>query len=226
LTTKTVKVSSQKDGNVRRRGAHRDAAAHQAILSAALSLLEEEGYGATTIERIAARAGVGKATIYRWWTSKAALFGEAVASTLNPGPEPNTGDSYKDLVATIRVTMTNYSHPDTAAVLPALIGHVDRDGDVLESFRSSFLADRREHARELLERAIDRGDLPPDADVWLLMDVWAGVVFYRSVICGTPLEPELAGKLADLVLTGKIPRVSSPDSMVGAREEPAGETAH
>jgi AcrR family transcriptional regulator len=189
-------------------GPRRDTRAHEAILAATLDLLDEVGYAAMTMEGVATKAGVGKATIYRWWPSKGALAGEALSTRMSKGPERETGDLRQDLLYTVEVTLENYAGPSSPVAILAFAAHVERDLDLLESFRENFLADRRRHARTLLERAIDRGDLPPDIDIDLMMDVWAGAIFYRSQITGDPIEPDMPRKLVDLLLSGAIPRRS------------------
>jgi AcrR family transcriptional regulator len=183
-----------------KRGARRDPKAHSAILDATLEVLHELGYGAVTIEGIAARAGVGKTTIYRWWPSKGALIGEALASRLSKGPEPETGDLESDLLRTIEVTLTNYTGPGAEILLLAFAAHLDRDDDLLDSFREDFLEERRRHGRELLERAIARGELRSDADIDLMMDVWAGTVLYRGLIRGAPIDSGFTRRLVRMVL--------------------------
>ncbi len=189
----------------------RNTLSHRAILTAALELVNELGYAATTIEGIAAKAGVGKTTIYRWWPSKGALLGEALASRLRKGPEPETGDLRRDLIRTIQVTLENFTGDGAEMVLLAFAAHVERDDDLLASFRENFLAERRRHGHELLGRAIARGDLPADTDVDLVMDIWAGTIFYRGFITGAPFEADLPTKLTALLLSGLGFKVSQPN---------------
>jgi AcrR family transcriptional regulator len=195
-------------GGSDRRGRHRDSQSHQAILAATLESLSELGYVGTTIEGVATRAGVGKATIYRWWTSKGALVGEALSSRLDEGPEPETGNLRDDLKRVIEVTVRNYTEPENAIALMAFAAHVERDESLLSTFREKFLASRRLHARQMLQRAIARGELPPDADLDLMMDLWAGTIFYRSQIVGSPPDPTLPDRLVDLFLSGAVPRLT------------------
>lgn len=192
------------------RTARRDAGAHQAILAATLDLLDEVGYAATTIEGVAQRAGVGKTTIYRWWPSKGSLVGEALATRLSKGPEPETGDLRRDLMRTIRVTANNYTGPGAELVLVAFAAHVERDPDLLRAFREDFLAERRRHGKELLDHAAARGELPSDADTSLIMDIWAGTILYRALITGEIIDDDLPAKLVDLLLEGRVPRRSQP----------------
>jgi AcrR family transcriptional regulator len=190
-------------------GPKRDAQTHEAILAATLALLDDVGYGSLTIEGVAAKAGVGKTTIYRWWPSKGALVGEALSTKLSKGPEEETGDLRQDLLQTVRVTLENYAGQSSPVAVLAFAAHVERDFDLLESFRKDFLADRRRHGREMLERAVSRGQLPQDTDIDLMMDIWAGAIFYRSHITGDPIEPDFPEKVVQLLLSGTLPRRSS-----------------
>jgi AcrR family transcriptional regulator len=189
-------------------GPRRDALAHKAILAATLELLDEVGYASMTIEKVAARAGVGRATIYRWWPSKGALAGEALSTRMDKGPEQETGNLRGDLLHTVEVTMDNYAGPASPVATLVFAAHVERDRDLLDSFRTNFLEHRRHHTRAMLERAATRGELPQDADLDLMMDIWAGAIFYRSHVTGAPVDKDLPRKLVDLLLSGTIPRLT------------------
>lgn len=190
-------------------GRPRSQRAHEAILAATTHLLREVGYSGMSIEAIAERAGVGKSTIYRWWRSKGSLAGEALAHQLQTGPEEPTGNSRGDLVRTIGVTIGNYSEASASiSILPALVAHLDRDPDLLDAFRKTFLEPRRENGRRLIATAVERGDLPANVDADLLMDIWAGTIFYRSLISGGSMTEHLDEQLADLILNGRLPRKS------------------
>ncbi|MGH9064507.1 MAG: TetR/AcrR family transcriptional regulator [Acidimicrobiales bacterium] len=178
----------------------------QAIIIATWDLLASVGYHDLTIEGVAARAEVGKATIYRRWPSKGALVGEAIATHLAIGPEPDTGTSRGDLCASIQSTVDNYSGTIAGVVIPALVADLVHDPELLHAFQDRFLRPRRDASRRILERAIARGDLPADADIGLLLDIWAGAVFYRVLISQEPITPDLASRLTDLLLDGSPPR--------------------
>jgi AcrR family transcriptional regulator len=187
-------------------GRPRSRRAHDAIIEATVELLAAVGYSEMSIEAIAERAGVGKSTIYRWWPSKGALAGEALAQGLNRGPEEPTGSTRQDLIRTLEVTIGNYSDTTAAmSILPALVAHIERDPELLDSFRHSFLEPRRRNGRLLIQHAVERGDLPDDVDPDLLMDIWAGAIFYRSLVSGGSLEG-VSEQLTDLILAGRLPR--------------------
>jgi hypothetical protein len=98
-----------------------------------------------------------------------------------------------------------FSRTPTGAVIPALAADVMSDPQLAEQFRNQLIRPRRSAVVEVLSRAAARGELPPDVDTDLLLDVYAGVVFYRIVISGEPTTDLLADQLVDLLLNGKTP---------------------
>lgn len=178
-------------------GRQRNEAARQAILDAALRLFGTSG-GDVTVGAIAAEAGVGKQTLYRWWTSKYAIlleafteYGRAVV------PEPDTGTVDGDLRAFVVATFAGMA--EAAPVLSALMGEAQRDPATLETLRE-FTDRRRAALRALLDRGRDRGELPADAPLDLLIDQVYGVLWYRVLLGHGPLSPCAAGELADGLL--------------------------
>jgi AcrR family transcriptional regulator len=179
----------------------------EAILSATLAELGEHGYQRMTMEAVAARAGVHKATIYRWWASKGSLVGWALGAGLSAGPVPDTGNTREDLVAWLRETITNYTSTPAETALPALLSDLAAEPGTLEGFRRSFLGARRANCAVSITRGVERGDIPPDVDVGLFMDVLVGTVFYRQLVSGEPIDEGLAERLVDLLLAGRVPRL-------------------
>ncbi len=185
----------------RRRNAH----THQAILVATSQLLSEVGYTALTIEGVAARARVGKATVYRWWPTKGALVVEAIGAGLSTPSLIETGDLRQDLLTAIRSVVHTFARSPEGAVIPALAADLIHDPAMAEQFRAQIIRLRRSAVVDILRRAAARGDLPPDVDTELLLDVYAGAVFYRVLISGEPVTDMLAEQLVSLLLDGKTP---------------------
>jgi len=183
----------------------RSARSHRAILEATTQLLTEVGYGALTIEGVAARAGVGKATVYRWWPSKGALVIEAMSAGLSEPPLTETGDLRQDLVTAVRGVMHTFARSPDGAVIPALAADLLRDPEMAERFRAQVIRPRRSAVVEVFRRAADRGELPSDVDTELLLDVYAGAAFYRVLVSGEPVTDSLAEQLVSLLLDGKPP---------------------
>jgi AcrR family transcriptional regulator len=178
---------------------------HQAILAATTQLLAEVGYTALTIEGVATRAGVGKATVYRWWPSKGALVIEAMSTARDMVPVPESGDLRKDLLAVGKGIVQTLAHTPAGAVIPALAADIMHDPEMAEQFRSQMIRPRRSAVTQILRRAADRGELPADLDIDLLLDVYAGAVFYRVLVSGEPVTDLLAEQLVSLLLDGKAP---------------------
>jgi len=190
----------------RRRNPH----SHQSILAATSELLGEVGYTALTMEGVAARAGVGKATVYRWWPTKGALVVETLSAQL-PAPEPiDTGELRQDLLTAIRRAVQILAVGPAAAVIPALAADLSSDPAMAEQFRAQIIRPRRTVVLEVLQRATRTGELPADVDTELLLDIYAGAVFYRVLVSGEPVTDGLAVQLVNLLIDGKTP-VTRPD---------------
>ncbi|WP_030486828.1 TetR/AcrR family transcriptional regulator [Micromonospora chokoriensis] len=170
------------------------------ILSAARDVLARLGYGALTIEAVAAEAGVGKSTIYRWWTSKEMLLADALADIFRSDEIPDLGDTRAELRRAVDMTIDNYANEEFAAALPALAASLLPNPQLMERFRGAFLHRKRENIAVALRRGIQRGDLPANLDTDLVQDLWAGAVVYRRLMIGTPLDEDLAERLVRLVL--------------------------
>jgi AcrR family transcriptional regulator len=153
---------------------------HQAVIRATTDLLREVGYQRLSLEGVARRAGVGKATIYRWWPNKAALVIEALGE-VPLSPVPDTGDLEADLRVAVRLAVDFVSAVPTCLILPALIADLIEDPSGTSSF-AEFLHPRRASVLKLLERARQDGRLPADADTTLMVDIYAGTVVYRASV--------------------------------------------
>jgi AcrR family transcriptional regulator len=183
-------------------GRRRDPRSHAAALTAALELLGEVGLEQLTMDGIAQRAGVSKATLYRWWPDKTHLVIEAVADNLGP-PLQSSGDTATDIRAVVQWTVDLVArrvgdvlvsalsrNPATAAQLEGLIGR------------------HRAANSALLLGAAGRGDLPYDLDAWTLLDLLTGIALFRKLM-NRPLDDTLVNQLTALVLSGELPRSSA-----------------
>jgi AcrR family transcriptional regulator len=182
--------------------------------------LTEVGYGALTIEGIAARAGVGKTTVYRWWPTKGALVIEAIQVALPTPTQANTGDLRRDLLAAVRRVVNTFARTPMGAMILALAADVMSDPQLAEQFRNQLIRPRRSAVVEVLRRAVASGDLPQDVDTDLLLDVYAGAVFYRVLISGEPVTDLLAEQLVGLLLDGKTPVKRRPSGKANRLTQP------
>ena len=175
----------------------------QAIIAATQELLVERGYRELTIEGIAARAGVGKQTIYRWWPSRAALVLEAYLAGSEAVPPPAPAATVRDDVrALLGWLIAVLAKPTGGHVVAGLVGDLQHDADLAEGFHRDVVPARREAMLAALERGRERGEIRADADLELAVDALHGAVFYRLLLSGEPLDDDFAARLADQVLDG------------------------
>ena len=190
-------------GTVETRGRRRSERSHEAIIAATQELLVERSYPELTIEGIAARAGVGKQTIYRWWRSKAALVLEAYLAGSDAVPLPPEGaTAHEDVRALLGWLMTVLAQPAGGGVLAGLVGDLQHDPDLAEGFHRDVVPARREAMLAALERGRARGEIDADADLELAVDALHGAVFYRLLLSGEPLDAAFAERLAAQTLAG------------------------
>ena len=203
------RAAGDTEGASRGPGRPRDARHDQAILDATLGILLEQGYRGVTIEGVAARAGVGRPTIYRRWPSKPAVVVAAlVQSDRLALPAPDTGSLRNDLIAVQRHQVERMNSPDARRVTAGLIADLADDPELADTYVSQFLAPRRATVWEVLSRGVDRGELDADVDFAFVYDLLVGPLFMRAVVWGQPLAPDAAEQTADVVLAafGTSPR--------------------
>ena len=187
-------------------GRPRDARADGAILETTLELVAEHGVHAFRTEDVAARAGVGKGAIYRRYRSKDELVTAAVAALVREEISlPDTGSTREDLLVLMRDAVELYRSSLPARLMPKLIGAMAEHPELARAVRDGFLAGRRSVLSEVLRRGVERGDLRPDLDLELALDVLGGPLFYRLLVTGGPLDERLAEGVADLILRGFAP---------------------
>jgi AcrR family transcriptional regulator len=184
-----------------RPGRPRDARADVAILGAAVEVLGDKGPGGFTVDEVAARAGCGKATIYRRWPSRGALLLDTVHQMGLEPPEVDSGSVRDDLVATLRVLGEKMRDTATGRILPGVIAEASVH-DEMRRVLTEFIDDRRSRPRAAVRRAIERGELPEDADAEMLLDLLGGTVIFRELIAGLPTDEAYCVALVERVLPG------------------------
>jgi AcrR family transcriptional regulator len=168
------------DATPSRPGRRRSDDSRRAILEAAVALVAEQGYGALTVEKIAARAGTGKQTIYRWWPGKADVVMEALVEKADLHiPVPDDGSLGADLRAFLQASVALGRSPQVVRLLRALMAEAQLDDAFGQRFREGFVASRRAALGVVLDRARGRGELPDGVSVEALLDVVFGVIWYR-----------------------------------------------
>jgi AcrR family transcriptional regulator len=179
-------------------GRPRSTTATAAILQAARELIDERGLKALTVDAIAGRAGVSKATIYRWWPNKSAVVMDAFLADTSPRmPFPDTGSVREDLRRQLRSVIRLFNEPRTRGPFVALIAESQHDPEVARTLRERFIAARRAAAREVFERGQARGEIRADLDIDIANDALYGALYYRLLVSGAPLRPRYADALLD-----------------------------
>jgi AcrR family transcriptional regulator len=179
--------------------------ARQAILEAADDLLVEHGFANLTIEAIAARAGVGKQTIYRWWPSKAAVLMDALGEDLAEHLMPPEGGAFEPALRShLRALARFLTTSEAGAVYRALVGQAQHDAAMAASFRGEYLRPLRERQLALLARGLERGELRPDLDLEVALDQLVGPIQYRVLVSGEPVADPFVDRLVSQFLAGAV----------------------
>ena len=178
--------------------------AETAILEATLVLLGEVGFSGLTMDGIAARAGVGKATIYRHWASKAHVVVDAFRAHIPPVPVPDTGDFREDLLTVLCYLVHGLTASPLARIFPSLVEAADRDPG-LERLFLEFGRERRAVLRGVFERAAARGELRPGLDLEVALEVVVSPIFARRLVFRTPPTAGYIEEVVDLVLPVLLP---------------------
>jgi AcrR family transcriptional regulator len=189
------------------RGRPRSPEADRAILAATLDLLAERGLAAMSIEEIAARAGVGKATIYRRWPSKGLLALDAFVTSFSElQPLPDTGTLRGDLIAALTLWIRAVTQTSMGPMLTGLIAESQHDPGLRAAWRDRVLEPLRHQHRIMLNRAIARGEIPASVDREVVLDLFFGAALHRLLLGHLPLTDEFIGEVVDVVLDGIRPR--------------------
>jgi AcrR family transcriptional regulator len=195
----------RKRPRTRTAGRPRSDASRSAILKAAYTILREGGFAGFTVEGVAARAGAGKATIYRWWQSKGTLAIEAFLVALAPRMDASddTDSAISDLRAQVHHAAGVY-RGRTGQLLRELIALGQEDSATSKVLRAEFVEPRRQAALRLLKRAQESGELPRHTDIDVLADALWGPIFHRLLVSRMPIDRSFVAKLLDLVLGGAM----------------------
>ena len=184
------------------RGRPRSERAHRAILDAAREMLAEDGFADLALERVAARAGVGKATIYRRWASKEALALDLLLQLAAPHAAiDDTGDTRAELLVAVTDAIRAVTDTPFGPVIRALLSQIALNPELGDPFRAGVVQGRRDQVRGVIARGVARGDLRPDVDADLATELLIGPVYFRLMFGGA-LTQDFAERLVDSVLYG------------------------
>jgi AcrR family transcriptional regulator len=193
-------VSSAAIPSITKKGRPRSERAERAILEATVQLLDESGLTSMTIEEVAARAGVGKASIYRRWPSKGTLALDAfLGEFLDGQPVRDTGSLRGDLLAAVRDWIRTVNGTPAGRTLSGIIAEVQNDPHLAAEWRERFVRPVREKRRPIIDRAVARGEIPRGSDPDLLLDMLYGPIYHRYLNGHLPLSDRFARGVASMV---------------------------
>jgi AcrR family transcriptional regulator len=197
-------MTAEADMSTQRRGRPRSEKAREAILAAAAELLLLRGLAAVSMDAVAERAGVSKATIYRWWPTKETLALDALYhewAAVRPAVR-ETGSLRGDLLSLLRPWVRLVGKRPYGRVIAGLVAEAQADPAFAVQYRERFVEPRRAQARPLLLRAIERGELPATTDIELALDLLYGPLYHRLLHGHAPLNERFLRDLVDTVVAG------------------------
>jgi AcrR family transcriptional regulator len=189
--------------------ARRNERSRRAILTAAAELVHEVGYRRLTIEAIAARAGVGKQTIYRWWPSKGAVVLDGFLAAVNEDPDdlslPDTGDVAADLRGVLRAIVAELADPKLSGTSRALMIEMQEDTELADTMLERLLGPQLAAIADRLRAAQHAGQLRADLDLAVAVELLVGPLYHRWLLRTAPLTEAYADMVTDLALRALAP---------------------
>jgi AcrR family transcriptional regulator len=185
------------------RGRPRNEACGGEILEATLRLVAEVGIAGLTMDAVARHAGVGKATIYRRWSSKEALMLDAWMSCVRKPEVPDTGSLQGDLEALLGGIDQQFSDAELQRVFPQMIAAAKVNPDVADAYRE-FIAQRRAPLQTVLQRAVARGEIDQDADLQVVHDLLVAPLMYRWMVSDAPIDEPVIRQIIAIVTAGVV----------------------
>ena len=173
-----------------------------AILNATIDLLEKSGYSTLTIEAIAAHAGVGKATIYRWWANKSFLVFDAFLMSTETHMYFLEKTSIRENFRQQLHTLANVLNGTLGRTMIALVAESGEDSELAKAFYTNYLNPRREDAKMILERAIAQGEIQSTINIDVASDMLYGPIYFRILIYKKKVDAEFIDTLVDQVMKG------------------------
>ena len=182
----------------------RRAESHRAVLDAAQALLHEVGYSKITIDQISARAGVSKATVYRWWPNKAAVFMELYLelTRLEAKLPTDTGSLEGDLREQIRRAFRLFRKTVAGQALAGFVADAQVHTQTARALRGAFADDRRALNLGMLERARERGELSAEISLEVAAEIITGAVYYQVLVRHRQVSDADADRIVDVILNG------------------------
>ena len=197
------------------RGRPRSEESEVAILDATIQLLSKRPLRDISMEEIARKAGVGKATIYKWWPSKAYVALDAfLRKTNRMVPTPDTGSVRRDILEQLRSVMVFYRSP-AGHILGQFVAESQADKEFAALFRERFLKPRREAIGVIFDRGVERGEIGQNLDRELVLDFIYGPAIYRMIVAHAPLDAKVADEMVSILFGGLDNRSSDRSAIAG-----------
>jgi AcrR family transcriptional regulator len=201
-----TRSTTESPGSGRRPGRPRSEQAEQAIIEATLDLFAEQGFEGVCVELVAARAGVGKATIYRRWPNKEELLLAALGSLKSPLPEPKDVSVRDDLLAMVEVMCADKADPRKARRYALLLGEGEKYPRLMARYKETVVEPRRDAMRAVIRRGIETGELRPDTDVEVAVLALTGAVIAQEKSVAGTFDGDFAARVVDGLLLGLAAR--------------------
>ncbi|MFI0352000.1 TetR/AcrR family transcriptional regulator C-terminal ligand-binding domain-containing protein [Actinomadura sp. 9N407] len=191
-------ASGATPGTVRPGG--RTARVHAAVRAATLAELAEHGFAGLAIDSVAARSGVHKTTVYRRWGGPEGLVADALEqAAAEPWPVPDTGSAEGDLRGVVRLVLTGFTDPHGGPVARAFVAAAQQSATAAQAL-AGFFAARHAQAAVVVERAVDRGELPAGTDGADVIRCAVAPLYYRLFVSGEPVDEAVADRAAAAAL--------------------------
>ncbi len=194
------------------RGRPRREGVDEAVVAAAARLVGEVGMAGISMDLVAQRAGVSKATIYRRWASKEELVIEVMRRFVEPTAAPDTGSVAEDVRQFAVALAQRFAHQRKSDVLPHLVAAACYD-ESLRAALDHYSRSRQSTIREILRRGVRRGELPADYDIDVAVDMLLGAFLYRRLMSGGSLSADVAARISAIL----VPAPSTADPSVRRR---------
>jgi AcrR family transcriptional regulator len=178
-------------------GRPRSETSKNAILNATIHLLEQAEYASLTIEGIAANAGVGKATIYRWWNNKTMLVLDAFLIVIEPLAQFRETATVREKFLHQLQVLTNVFNSRLGRTMLSIISENELESEIVNSFQRLYISPRRQYAKSILEKSVALGEIHSEINLDIVLDMLYGPVYFRVLISKKTLDRAYSETLVD-----------------------------
>lgn len=174
----------------------------RAVLESAREIIGSRGFSAFTVDELVSRSGISKMTIYRWWSNRSAVAMDVLLDEAGPNEPILHEGSALDNLRTHLENAGRFIAGQSGALLAGIVADAQHNEELSNALRTRYLSKRRSMTVELLRRAVQEGDLRPDVDPEVIVDLLIGPLYYRLLLRHLPVDDNTALELLDVVLDG------------------------